>query len=192
MPAELATIVAKELAFLNRTVQLMSHITNRRHETICETVALESQCHHRHQFGEPRDDDDDDDDGDGDLETQTTTTYTYASTITKTGARPFCAVADAVVGIQHMRDQFIALCALIDVDVVDVNAMTVLDQPVTEISLDRQRCAQTLVTSGIASAFERRGACHVVHRLRDTSVRAWNLMAYIVYYCGGIDGLAFY
>jgi hypothetical protein len=187
MPAELATIVAKELAVLNRTVQLMSHITNRRRETIRESVALVSKCHCR-QIGEPWNDYDD-------LEAQMTTTTTYTSTtITKTGARPFCAVADvgAVVGIQHMRDQFIALCALIDVDVVDVNAMTALDQPVTETSLDRQRCAQTLVTCCIASAFERLGACQVVHRLHDTSARAWNLMAYIAYYCGGfdIDGMA--
>lgn len=153
--AKLATIVAKELAFINRALQIMSR--------------TKKQCRHREVT---RIQDNDSESGsDNDIEA-----------LLHTVSDSDCdSDSDRDSNYDIMSRYFGALCAFIDVDMSDVHAMTYLDQPVTDVSIARQRTSKETVIMCILTAFKKHGACRVVERLHDMSSRVWTRMAYMAY-----------
>jgi hypothetical protein len=154
--AELAAIVAKELAFINRATQMMmARVTVRRGEATRgepEFQDIEAQY-----TVNVNDNDNDNGDDNGDVNGDNDMIY-------------------------NMSERFVALCAFIEVDVSEVDAMTTPDQPITDASLTRQRHSNAIVVSGIVAAFKKRGAVRVVDQLHDMASRVWNRMAYMAHY----------
>jgi hypothetical protein len=147
---KLATIVAKELAFINRAIQMMAR-TKKRCIEVMRVRAIDSDI---------------------DIEAQ------YTVNVNDFDSEVDCEI-DGNRDI--MSGYFGTLCALIDVDMSDVNAMTYLDQPVTDVSLTRQHMSRDIVINRITAAFKNHGACRVVEQLRDMSTRVWTRMAYMAY-----------
>ena len=148
--AKLATIVAKELAFINRALQMMSLSRakkQRRHREGMCIRAIRNDIEALHTVNDSDCDSDSDSDSNRDI----------------------------------MSGYFGTLCAFIDVDVSDADAMTYLDQPVTDVSLTRQRMSRETVVTRIITAFKNHGASRVVEQLREMSTRLWTRMAYMAY-----------
>jgi hypothetical protein len=115
--AKLATIVAKELAFINRALQMMSCTKKRCSEVICGRAI------------------------DNDIEAR------YVNV----NVNGFDSKVDCEIDGNRdiMSGYFGTLCAFIDVDMSDINAMTYLDQPVTNVSLTRQHMSRETVITRI-------------------------------------------
>jgi hypothetical protein len=202
--AALAFIMAKELAFLNRTIQMITLIANRYQE---EQEDLE--------WGRsPRCDDDDDDDDDDvmspldqgqDLE-QCYDDDSVPSILQRSHSHPtneyYCndgngssstprksrnqnqLVATFLIASGRLQRSFNELCDLTEAGGgVLVNGMTTMDRPHNEANKAKQLIAQSYVISNIFLHFEKFDAQHrepVVSaflQLRDISVNAWRVMS---------------
>jgi hypothetical protein len=175
--AALAFIMAKELAFLNRTIQMISLIANRYNEE------QEDLFWGRYNIDNDNDNDHDND-NDIELGANTTTTTTNANDL----------VDDTVPGVSQLSATFLiasgslqkkinALCELVGTSAVLVNAMTMMDRPDNEANRQKQRLAENGVISDIFLYFAPFDAEHrspVVCgflELRDISVYAWRVMS---------------
>ena len=193
--AALALIMAKELAFLNRTIQMIALIANRYNE---EQQDLEcSMC----------DNDNDDDidnlsnqDDDEDLEqgyeddscssaaplerSQSHITNDYGGgggdkRISGTNQL----AATFLIASGRLLQRFNNLCALTGSTPVLVNAMTTMDSPRNQANREKQLGAESLVISDIFLHFCKFDAYHrdlvvaAFLELRDISVSSWKILS---------------
>lgn len=192
--AALALIMAKELAFLNRTIQMITLIANRYNE---EQEDL--------NWGRtPRCDgsDDDDDDVDPfsppvqDLEQGYEADDVPSAAMQRSPSHPTnenCGpsrsgipsqlAATFLIASGRMHQRFNGLCALTGTDLIIVNGMTTMDRPHNEANREKQLKAQSLVISDIFLHFGKFDDEHrdpvvmVFQELRDISVAAWRIMS---------------
>ena len=194
--AALALIMAKELAFLNRTIQLISLIASRYQEE-----QEDAQWGKRCGGGGDMMSDDDDDNYDDD--------HTYSNgcdeeQMTPRSRLPHRAdshesqndaytsnknqlVATFLVGSGRLQQKFDNLCQLAGTNIVLVNAMTTMDRPRSEANFEKQRTAEKHVLSDIYLEFEKYDAEHrdpvvwAFLELRDISVSAWRVMSMLAF-----------
>jgi len=184
----LAEIFAKELAFLGRTVEMISLIASRYQE---------EQDDKQRSFD---DDSDDDDDSVGsssfeDLELNDQTkipmlcrsasTPTCASSISANAATSSNQLATSIlVGSGQIRCSFQALCASVGLDICLVYSMITANRPITTRTLEEQRragneCASKLFArfSSFSDESARTEIVEYFESLRSISQSAWNMMS---------------
>ena len=196
--AALAFIMAKELAFLNRTIQMISLIAARYQEEQDDLLwgrgggDLESGC----DGAEYGDDDDGDDDAneeeyyeDDSVPTpglpallQRSCSSSYRGTAPSSSTNQLSATF--LIASDRLRQRFNSLCELTGTGgAVLVNGMTSMDRPHNAVNLEKQLTAQSLVIANIFLHFEAFDAEHrdpvvmVFLELRDISVSAWRIMS---------------
>jgi hypothetical protein len=195
--AALAFIMAKELAFLNRTIQMISLIAARYQEEQDDLLwgrgggiggDLES--------GDGDDDNGDDADAneeeyyeDDSVPTpglpsllQRSCSSSYRGTAPSTSTNQLSATF--LIASGRLRQRFNSLCELTGTGgAVLVNGMTSMDRPHNPVNLEKQLTAQSLVIANIFLHFEAFDAEHrdpvvmVFLELRDISVSAWRIMS---------------
>jgi hypothetical protein len=199
--AALAFIMAKELAFLNRTIQMISLIAARYQEEQEDLTwgrgvgcggDLESGCDGA-EYDDDDENDNDNDDSDAyeddsvhtpspGLLLQRSCSSSYRGTAPSTSTNQLSTTF--LIASGRLRQRFNSLCELTGTggDVL-VNGMTTMDRPHNEANLEKQLTAQRLV---IANIFLHFGAFDAEHRdpvvmafleLRDISVSAWRIMS---------------
>ena len=207
--AALAFIMAKELAFLNRTIQMITLIANRYNEEQEDLGWGRS----------PRcDDDNDHEDGEDamsppcgreeDLEqgcgddvpsvlqrsnSHPTNEYYSDNGSSSSTPRPIHRsqnqlAATFLIASGRLRQSFSELCDLVDAGGwVLVNTMTTLDRPHNEENKKKQLTAQSGVISNIFLHFQKFDAEHrdpvvmAFLQLRDISVYAWKIMSMLAF-----------
>ena len=187
--AALAFIMAKELAFLNRTVQMITLIAHRYQEE------QEDLAGGRTPMCRDSDSDDDDNDNDPfsppaeDLEQGSSPLMRSHSHPTNencgsaTRGVPSQLAATFLVASGRMHQRFNNLCALTGTNLVLVNGMTTVDHPDNEENRRKQLTAQSLVVSDIFLHFGKFDAEHrdpvvmAFLELRDISVSAWKVLS---------------
>lgn len=196
--AALAFIMAKELAFLNRTLQMITLIANRYNEEQEDlNWGRTPRCD-----GSSDDDDDENDDVDPlsppvqDLEQGYEADDVPSAAMQRSPSHPTnenCGpsrsgipsqlAATFLIASGRMHQRFNGLCALTGTDLIIVNGMTTMDRPHNEANREKQLKAQSLVISNIFLHFgkfddEHRDPVVMVFReLRDISVAAWRIMS---------------
>jgi len=198
--AALAFIMAKELAFLNRTIQMISLIAARYQEEQDDLLwgrgvggsggDLESGCD-----GAEYGDDDNDADVDANEEEyyeddsvptpgllQRSCSSSYRGTAPSTSTNQLSATF--LIASGRLRERFNSLCELAGTGgAVLVNGMTSMDRPHNPVNLEKQLTAQSLVIANIFLHFEAFDAEHrdpvvtAFLELRDISVSAWRIMS---------------
>jgi hypothetical protein len=204
--AALAFIMAKELAFLNRTLHMISLIANRYQEEQEDLLwgrgvggvggggDLESGC----DGAEYGDDDDNDNDADANEEEyyeddsvptpglpsllQRSCSSSYRGTAPSTSTNQLSATF--LIASGRLRQRFDSLCELTGTGgTVLVNGMTSMDRPHNPVNREKQLTAQSLVIANIFLHFEAFDAEHrdpvvaAFLELRDISVSAWRIMS---------------
>ena len=203
--AALAFIMAKELAFLNRTLQMISLIANRYQEEQEDLLwgrggggggggDIESGC----DGAEYDDDNDNDNDADANEEEyyeddsvptpglpsllQRSCSSSYRGTAPSTSTNQLSATF--LIASSRLRQRFDSLCELTGTGgTVLVNGMTSMDRPRNEANLEKQLTAQSIVIANIFLHFEAFDAEHrnpvvaAFLELRDISVSAWRIMS---------------
>ena len=197
--AALAFIMAKELAFLNRTLHMISLIANRYQEEQEDLLwgrggggDLESGCDGAEY------DDDNDNDADANEEEyyeddsvptpglpsllQRSCSSSYRGTAPSTSTNQLSATF--LIASGRLRQRFDSLCELTGTGgAVLVNAMTSMDRPHNPVNREKQLRAQSLVIANIFLHFEAFDAEHrdpvvmAFLELRDISVSAWRIMS---------------
>lgn len=198
--ATLALIMAKELAFLNRTIQTISLIA-RRYQEEQEDLELgkiysegdleEGGISGGSSSGEETPDSEhfDEDDNDEVFPLQrSSSSPTIASPENERRRRPENQlVATFLVASGRLYNKFENLCRLIETSILSVNAMTTQDTPHSEANREKQLLAERLVISDIYLNFEK---CNAEHRdpivwafleLRDISVQSWRIMSMLAF-----------
>jgi hypothetical protein len=196
--AALAFIMAKELAFLNRTIQMISLIAARYQEEQDDLLwgrgggiggDLES--------GDGDGDDDDDADTNEEEEyyeddsvptpglpalLQRSCSSSYRGTAPSSSTNQLSATF--LIASDRLRQRFNSLCELTGTGgAVLVNGMTSMDRPHNPVNLEKQLTAQSLVIANIFLHFEAFDAEHrdpvvaAFLELRDISVSAWRIMS---------------
>lgn len=201
--AALAFIMAKELAFLNRTIQMISLIAARYQEEQDDLLwgrggdggggDLESGCD-----GAEYDSDRDDADADANEEEyyeddsvptpglpsllQRSCSSSYRGTAPSTSTNQLSATF--LIASGRLRQRFDSLCELTGTGgAVLVNGMTSMDRPHNPVNREKQLTAQSLVIANIFLHFEAFDAEHrdpvvmAFLELRDISVSAWRIMS---------------
>jgi hypothetical protein len=196
--AALAEILAKELAFLNRTIQMISLVASRYHEEQ-EDIAWDyhSDIETADELGGEYGQDDEYYDDDG-------VPTAAAAPLTRSQSHSFgdeniqCAdyvdprpknqlANTLLVGSGQFQQHFLSLCLLAGTDIVDVNAMTTLDRPITESSFERKQRATVSVMSSIYTEFNKYDAnnrgpvVRVFQTLRDLSSATWSMMSMLAF-----------
>ena len=196
--ATLALILAKELAFLNRTIQMISLIASRYQEEQEDAVVSE-----RISFDDDNDDDEyieDNDDGEyiedndstpsicsGVGMLQRTQSYYNNEDYYRRRAPENQLVATFLIASGRLQTNFSNLCDLVGTSIVVVNAMTTIDQPPTEANREKQLQAEMLVISSIYTGFcscgpaQRDPIVTAFIELRDISVHAWRIMSMMAF-----------
>jgi len=194
--AALALIMAKELAFLNRTSQMISLIARKYQEEEEDAeLGRSQQCDHY-------DDDDDveESEGEEDLEMCESDDVQSASPLlqrSQSHAAPGYnhrergpqnqLVATILVASGQLQTRFSNLCNLTGTSIILVNGMTTMDQPRSEANRVKQLQAERLVISDIFLYFDKFDAEHrdpVVWsflELRDISVSAWRILSMLAF-----------
>jgi hypothetical protein len=179
--AALALIMAKELAFLNRTIQMITLIANRYNEE-------------QEDLAWGHDDDSDSDNGDNggaDLEYGCASPLLRSQSHDNQPAATATATAAAnqlattfLIASGRLIQRFNGLCELVGTNVILVNAMTTRDQPHSSAAnMGEQLAAQSLVVSDIFLHFGQFDAEHrdpvvlAFLELRDISVSACKIMS---------------
>ena len=194
--AALALIMAKELAFLNRTIQTISLIATRYQQEqedaswgCCDIQAGDDE------LGESMSDSDDDHDRDHDRDDEEPMTprcglYRAGSHESQNDAHTSNKnqlVSTFLVGSGRLQQKFDNLCQLAGTSLVMVNAMTTMDRPHSVSSFEKQQHAEKLVLSDIYFEFEKYDAEHrdpvvwAFLELRDISVSAWRMMSMLAF-----------
>jgi hypothetical protein len=190
--AALALIMAKELAFLNRTIQMISLIASRYQEEQEDANwgrnaydGSDSQA--GDELGSSSSDNDNDDEeamtprcGLRRSSSNNSQNDTHASDKNQL-------VSTFLVGSGRLQQKFINLCQLAGTNIGLVNAMTTMDRPRSEANFEKQLRAENLVLSDIYLEFEKYDAEHrdpvvwAFLELRDISVSAWRMMSMLAY-----------
>jgi hypothetical protein len=202
--AALAFIMAKELAFLNRTIQMISLIANRYQEEQEDLLwgrgggsggDLESGCDGA-EYGDDDGGDDDNDSADAydDDSVPTSSPGLLMRSCSSSSRGVVGSGADYTATNQlsatfliasgRLRQRFDSLCELTGTGgAVLVNAMTSMDRPHNPVNREKQLNAQSLVIANIFLHFEAFDAEHrdpvvtAFLELRDISVSAWRIMS---------------
>ncbi len=188
----LAEIFAKELAFLGRTVEMISLVASRYQE---------EQEDKQRSFDDDNSDNSDNSDDDSvgssfeDLELndqtklpmlcRTESTPTCASSIPASAATSSNQLATSIlVGSGQIRCSFQELCASVGLDICLVNSMIMPDRPITTRSIEEQRragneCASKLFArfSSFSDESARTEIVGYFESLRSISQSAWNMMS---------------
>lgn len=197
--AALAEIFAKELVFLNRTIQMISLVASRyieeQEDVVWDYSGGGGDDGYEH-------DDDGDDSDDEDFDYVTTTTHDSAVPLTRSQSHSHHDVRSAdyddhrpknhlantlLIGSGHLQQQFLSLCDLAETNITLVNAMTTVDRPITEASLTRKQNALKLVISSLyfkfshCDAYNRDDVVRVFQTLRDISSAAWAMMSLLAF-----------
>lgn len=188
--AALALIMAKELAFLNRTIQMISLIASRYQQEQEDASWGCSGIQAGDELGESISDDDNDNGYDEEAmtprcglrrsESHDSQNDTHTSNKNQL-------VNTFLVGSGRLQQKFINLCQLAGTNIVLVNAMTTMDRPRSEANFEKQRSAEKLVLSDIYLDFEKYDAEHrspvvwAFLELRDVSVAAWRIMSMLAF-----------
>jgi len=206
--AVLALIMAKELAFLNRSVQLVSLIA-RRYQEEQEGELEESAGADLEEGGINGGGKRHDDDADTASETETETPFyeddsvpsvvfplqrsSSSPTFESQQERQRCRrpenqlVATFLIATGRLYSKLNNLCRLVETSIITVNAMTTQDRPHSEANREKQLLAERLVISDIYLNFERFDAEHrdpvvcAFLELRDISVTCWRLMSMLAF-----------
>ena len=194
----LAEIFAKELAFLNRTIQMILLVASR---------YLEEQEDNTYEHGSGSrcsdiETGDELDSGDEDEDFDYVTTHCSDAPLTRSQShshddahssdysdpRPKNQLANTLlIGSGQLQQHFLSLCVLAETDITLVNAMTTADRPITEASLARKQSALTHVISSLYFNFndydadDRGHVVHVFQTLRDISQAAWAMMSMLAF-----------
>ena len=200
--ATLALIMAKELAFLNRTIQMISLIARRYQEeqedaecgSGATTTAYPGDLEEGGVSGGSSSSDDSDDDAyfeDDNVPSSVGQLQRSSSSSPRCGyghraqRRPAenQLVATFLVASGNLYCRFNNLCRLIESSTITVNAMTTQDRPHSEANREKQRLAERLVISDIFMNFEKYDAEHrnpvvwAFLELRDISVTCWKILS---------------
>ena len=191
--ATLALIMAKELAFLNRTIQMVSLIARRYQEeqedAECVGGGDLEEGGGINGGGSSSDDDDDSAFEDDNVSSvcplqRSSSSPTCAYSHHRAQRRPENQlVATFLVATGNLYNRFNNLCRLIEASTITVNAMTTQDKPHTEETRKRQLLAEHLVISDIFMNFEKYDAEHrnpvvwAFIELRDISVTCWKILS---------------
>jgi hypothetical protein len=198
--AALAFIMAKELAFLNRTIQMISLIAARYQEEQEDLLWGRGGSGGDLESGDgDGDGDDDDDDADTNEEEeyyeddsvptpglptllQRSCSSSYRGTAPSSSTNQLSATF--LIASDRLRKRFNSLCELTGTGgAVLVNGMTTMDRPHNPVNREKQLTAQSLVIANIFLHFEAFDAEHrdpvvmVFLELRDISVSAWRIMS---------------
>ena len=202
--AAFAEICAKELAFLNRTIQMISLVASRYHEEQEDNHWQDTfGCRGNNAGGFQADDELGESDGSSgsessdDYEEGGTPSLLARSqshnhddvrTSDYNDPRPKNQLANTLlVGSGQLQQHFIGLCVAAGTDIVLVNAMTTTDRPLTYATHERKNRAEILVVSSLYSHFCSYDADHrgevvdVFQRLRDISQSAWSMMSLLAF-----------
>ena len=194
--AALALIMAKELVFLNRTIQMISLIASRYQEE-----QEDAQWGARGGSGGDNNDDNDDYDDDhaysNDCDDDEEPMTPRIGVLHRAGSPASQndthtsdknqLVATFLVGSGRLQQKFDNLCRLAGTNLVLVNAMTTMDRPRSEANFEKQLTAEKLVLSDIYLEFEKYDAEHrdpvvwAFLELRDISVSAWRVMSMLAF-----------
>ena len=198
--AALAEIFAKELAFLNRTIQMISLVASRYLEEQEDAAWDYSGDIETGNDNVGSNDYNEDEDEDEDFDC--VTTHDSAAPLTRSQShshddvrsedyndhRPKNQLANTLlIGSGQLQQHFLSLCVLAETDITLVNAMTTADRPITEASLTRKQSALTLVISslyfkfGHCDAYNRGHVVRVFQTLRDISTVAWSMMSLLAF-----------
>lgn len=193
--ATLALIMAKEMAFLNRSIQMISLIARRYQEEqedleYGKTYKTEGDLEEGgisgsgSSGGEETPDVYDDDSTPSVSPLQRSSSSPTASSIYNTVHRPENQlVSTFLIATGRLYSRFNNLCRLIETSTVHVHAMTTQDKPHSEANLERQLLAERLVISDIYMFFSKFDAEHrdpvvwAFLELRDISVSVWRIMS---------------
>ena len=194
--AVLVLIMAKELAFLNRTIQMISLIASRYQQEQEDASWGCSDIQAGDELGESMiDNDDDDDEYDNGYDEEAMTprcglrragSHDSPQNATHTSNKNQL-VSTFLVASGQLQQKFINLCKLAGTNIVLVNAMTTMDRPRSEANFEKQRRAENLVLSDIYLEFEKYDAEHrspvvwAFLELRDISVSAWRIMSMLAF-----------
>ena len=192
--AALAFIMAKELAFLNRTIQMISLIASRYQEEQEDLAWGNSDIQTGDELG---DFDDVSPQAAEDLE-QGYDADDVPSALQRSHSHPTNEYSDGgsdrsgtqnqlaatfLIASGRLLQRFNGLCELTGSSTVLVNGMTTMDRPHNEANREKQLHAQGLVISDIFLHFCKFDAIHrdpvvmVFLELRDISVSAWRVMS---------------
>lgn len=191
--AALALIMAKELAFLNRTIQMITLIANRYNEEqedlaggrtpMCRDSGSDSDGNDDDPFSPPAEDLEQ---GYGDDAVcplmRSHSQPTNESHSARSGV-PSQLAATFLVASGRMHQRFNNLCALTGTDLVLVNGMTTIDRPHNEANREKQLIVERHVISDIFLHFEKFDPQHrdpvvvAFQELRDISVSAWRVLS---------------
>lgn len=198
--ATLALIMAKELAFLNRTIQMISLIARRYQE---EQEDLETATYHPESGdleeggisgGEETPESEPEFFGDDGVSSRvfplersssSPTFDTYSNESHHRRHRPAenQLVATFLVASGNLYCRFNNLCRLIDVSDITANAMTTQDRPHSAENREKQLLAERLVISNIFTNFSKFDTEHrdpvvwAFLELRDISVTCWKILS---------------
>ena len=191
--AALAEILAKELMFLNRTIQMISLVASRYHEEQEDAVwEYSADIETGDNVGSNGSSDYDDDTTPSVAPLTRSQSHSYGDEIIRSAdyndPRPKNQLANTLlVGSGQLQQHFLSLCVNAGIDIMFVNAMTTVDRPLTEASITRQQRALTLVVSSLYSEFNYYDAEHRGHivslfqTLRDISQAAWGMMSMLAF-----------
>lgn len=192
--ATLALIMAKEMAFLNRTIQMISLIA-RRYQEEQEDLEWGRTAGDIEEGGRSGSGS-----GSGGEETpeliydddsvpsvcplqRSSSSPTVSSTYNSVRHLENQLVSTFLIATGRLYGRFNNLCRFIETSTVHVDAMTTQDKPHSEANREKQLMAERLVISDIYLNFEKFDAEHrepvvwAFLELRDISVSAWRIMS---------------
>ena len=189
--AAFAFIMAKEIAFLNRTLQMITLIANRYQEEqddlnwgrspVCDDDHDHDDHDHDDVVSPPVEDleqgYEDDTTSSVLLRSHSHPTNDYGNGRSSSRISNQLA-ATFLIASGHLIERFNHLCALTGTSVVLVNGMTTMDRPHNEANREKQLTAQSLVISDIFLHFGSAAQQQTAFlELRDISVSAWKIMS---------------
>ena len=194
--AALAEIFAKELAFLNRTIQMISLVASRyleEQEDAAWDYSGDIEAGNDNVGSNDYDEDEDFDyvtthGSDAPLTRSQSHSHDDVRSADYNDHRPKNQLANTLlIGSGQLQQHFLSLCVLAETDITLVNAMTTADRPITEASLTRKQNALTLVISslyfkfGHCDAYNRDHVVRVFQTLRDISQVTWAMMSMLAF-----------
>ena len=198
--ATLALIMAKELSFLNRSIQMISLIAHRYQEeqedlawgkTYAEGDLEEGGISSSSSCGEETPEPEQEEACFEDDSTPTVSALQRSSSSPSVSSSPYNSgqrsenqlVATFLIATGRLCGRFENLCRLVETSIVLVHAMTTQDKPHSEENREKQLMAERLVISDIYMFFSKFDAEHrdpvvwAFLELRDISVSVWKIMS---------------
>jgi hypothetical protein len=199
--AALAEIFAKELTFLNRTIQMIALIASRYHEE-----QEEEDAHSRYTFaggfqaagdelGEDLELQEDPGDDNSEYDDDSCPTLLRRSSSSPSDASKYSSNLDCnnqlsnslLIGSGQLMRSLQALCTRLGLDLCLVNAMTTPDKPVSTTTLGNQRTAGYTCVLGLYTRFctfqdsDRSEVVEYFQELQNISQSAWSTMSLLAF-----------